>query len=179
MVVVVVVVVVVIDGSRTEWPAEFYKKEGSPDAIRSEHSGYCSVTHPFSRVPKILYDEYLTDARRILRTTRDFYLVRVLQVSAVPGMYRRPNYKILQLLGIGCIFVQRVVAVYEGSNCQNAAITATTPLCCIFEVFRTESTRRVFRTASTCEFSHYEPIRLFAVLSGIALLTHNYLQHWK
>ena len=93
MVVVVVVVVVVIDGSRTEWPAEFYKKEGSPDAIRSEHSGYCSVTHPFSRVPKILYDEYLTDARRILRTTRDFYLVRVLQVSAVPGMYRRPNDK--------------------------------------------------------------------------------------
>ena len=44
-------------------------------------------------------------------------------------------------------------------------------LCCVFRVFRTESTRRVFRTASTCEYSHYEPIRLLAVLPGMALLT--------
>ena len=60
--------------------------------------------------------------------------------------------------------------VYEGTNGQNAAFTATTSPCCIFRVFRTEITRRVFRTASTCE-THYEPTRMCAVLSGIALLT--------
>ena len=74
------------------------------------------------------------------------------------------------VLGIDCIFVLRVFAVYEGTNGQNAAITGTTTLCCVFKVFRTESTRRVFRTASTCEYSHYEPIRLFAVLPGMTLL---------
>ena len=74
------------------------------------------------------------------------------------------------VLGIDCIFVLRVFAVYEGTNGQNAAITGTTTLCCVFRVFRTESTRRVFRTASTCEYSHYEPIRLFAVLPGMTLL---------
>ena len=42
---------------------------------------------------------------------------------------------------------------------------------CVVRVFDTESTRRVFRTASTCEYSHYEPIRLFAVPPGMALLT--------
>ena len=86
------------------------------------------------------------------------------------GMYRRPNYNIPQVLGVDCIFVLRVLAVYEGTNGQNAAITGTTTLCCVFRVFRTESTRRVLRTASTCEYSHYEPIRLFAVLPGMALL---------
>ena len=85
--------------------------------------------------------------------------------------YRQLNYNILPVLGIDCIVVPRVFAVYGGTNGQNAAITATTTLCCVSRVFRTESTRRVFCTACTCEYSHYEPIRFFSVLPGMALLT--------
>ena len=89
----------------------------------------------------------------------------------VPVCTDGPNYNMLQVLGTGRIFVLRVFAIYEGTNGQDAAIT----LCCVLKTFRTESTRKVFRAASTCEYSHYKPIRFFAVLSGIALITHKVL----
>ena len=99
----------------------------------------------------------------------------MLQVRAVPGMYRRPNYDMLPVRGIGCIFVLRVFAVYEGTDGQNAAITTTT-MCCVFRleyfVLRVRAEYFALRVlASTCEYSHYEPIRLLAVLPGMALLT--------
>ena len=91
-------------------------------------------------------------------------------------MYRRPNYDMLPVRGIGCIFVLRVFAVYEGTDGQNAAITTTTTLCCVFRleyfVLRVRAEYFALRVlASTCEYSHYEPIRLLAVLPGMALLT--------
>ena len=78
-------------------------------------------------------------------------------------MHRRPNYNILPVLGIDCIFVLRVFAVYEATNGQNAAITASTTPCCVFRVFRT-------RENSQSISHYYEPIRLFAVLPGMTLL---------
>ena len=65
-----------------------------------------------------------------------FILLRSLFCSTIASTrstrhvdFRRPNYNILPVLGIDCIFVLLVFAVYDGTNGHNAAITAiTTPV---------------------------------------------------
>ena len=103
---------------------------------------------------KILYDEYFTDARNILHTPKfilfEYWNYAQYQVCADGQTTTYCQYWVLS------VFLYCGFAVHEGSDGQNAAITATTTQCCVFRVFRTESTRGVFHTSSTCEYSQYK-----------------------
>jgi len=157
--------VVVVNGRQI-----FNRKIRDSDAFISKHSSYCSVTHPFPRVLKSCTTSTSQMPAVYFIPLYSLICLSIASTRSTRYVQTAKRQNIPPVLGIDCIFVLRVFAVYEGTNGQNAAITGTTTLCCVFKVFRTESTRRVFRTASTCEYSHYEPIRLFAVLPGMTLL---------
>ena len=117
--------VVVVNGRQI-----FNRKIRDSDAFISKHSSYCSVTHPFPRVLK----SCTTSTSQMPAVY--FILLRSLFCSTIASTrstrhvdFRRPNYNILPVLGIDCIFVLLVFAVYDGTNGHNAAITAiTTPV---------------------------------------------------